>query len=506
MRPVLPGFTGHVPPALAPGRTRPRSWHGLVTHVLEPTDPLYTRICATIVRTQQELWEGTDHLYAIDPFIEMIPVEDDPSFPGTVARATLDGLTRADPRAVWVMQTWPFSYQSDFWSAERVSAFLDAIPDERLHLLDLWAEHDPQWSRFDAFGGTPWTWCALLNFGGRSEPIADLQGAVDRLAFAKDTAHPPTGIGLAMEATGNNPAFFELVIDQAWTRTEDVAHDWLPDFVRQRYGTGQNPELLAGWRGLLDTVLGAAGVRVFPEQFNGVLPLRPHYRDLEDPARLREQVTELVWYPWPRLLRAWEHLVGAAEDVPALAEGPLGHDLVDVAMTVLSRVADHRYLEIVEHLTRHRAVPDQEVARFLEVFDDLDALLDTRPEYRYRTWEAKATSWATSTEDYRVLADNARRILTVWITLDNLRLDDYAARLWSGLVGDYYRSRWEFWGRGLPEALTDPERAATRLAYRLDEHSERFLRQGLPHPPTSTESTLVRSRRLLERYASTENP
>lgn len=506
MRPVLPGFIGHVPPALAPGRTRPRGRHGLVTHVLDPTDPLYARICATIVRTQQELWEGTDHLYAIDPFTEMLPVEADPSFPGAVARATLDGLTRADPRAVWVMRTRPFSHQSDFWSTERVSAFLDAIPDERLHLLDLWSEHDPQWSRLEAFGGIPRTWGALLDCGGRSESIAGLQDAVDRLAMAKDTAHPPTGVGLAMEATGNNPAFFELIMDQAWTRTEDVAQDWLPDFVRQRYGTGQNPESPAGRRGLLDTVLGASGVRVAPERFNGVLSLRPHYRDLEDPTRLREQVTGLVWYPWSRLLRAWERLVEAAEAAPALADGPLGHDLADVATAVLARVADHRYLEIVEHLNRHRTVPEQRVARFLEVFDDLDALLDTRPEYRYRGWEAKATSWATSTEDHRVLADNARRVLTVWITLDNLRLDDYAARLWSGLVGDYYRSRWESWGTGLSEALTDPEGAAVRLEYRLNEHSERFLRRGLAYTPPPTESTLVRSRHLLERYAGTESP
>ena len=510
MRPVLPGFTGHVPPEMAPNRTRPRTWHGLTTHVLDPRDPLYARLCATIVQVQRELWEGTDHLYAIDPFIEMVPVEDDPAFPGLVARATLDGLTRADPDAVWVMQTWPFSYQSRFWSPERVTAFLDAIPDRRLHLLDLWAEHDPQWSRFDGFGGTPWTWCALLNFGGRSEPIADLQGAVDRLAEAKDAAHPPIGVGSAMEAIGNNPAFFELVADQAWTRTGDVARDWLPGFVRQRYGVGHDTDLLEGWRGLLETVLGASGVRIFPEQFNGVLTTRPHYRDLAEPERLRAQVRGLVWYPWPRLIRAWERLIVGAQNAPDLVEGPLGHDLADVAMAVLARVVDHRYLEVVEHVARYRTVPEQGLADLLAVFDDLDALLDTRPEYRYRAWEAKATSWATSTEDHRVLADNARRVLTVWIGLDNLRLDDYAARLWSGLVGEYYRTRWELWGRELPRFLDEPERAATRLEDRLTDHGERFLHQGLTRtgsrPSAPTEGTLALSRRLLERYGRTEDP
>ncbi|MEU4783260.1 alpha-N-acetylglucosaminidase [Nocardiopsis alba] len=505
MTPVLPGFTGHVPPSLAPGRTGSRTWQGLVTHVLVPTDPLYTTLCAEIVETQKELF-GTDHQYAIDPFIEMIPVDSDPGFPGLVARATIEGLTRADPRAVWFLQTWPFSYQSDFWSPERVEAFLDAIPDDHLHLLDLWAEYDPQWSRFHAFGGTPWTWCALLNFGGRTDPMADLQGAADRIGAAKDSAHPPEGIGLSMEATRNNPAFFELVVDQAWTRTGRVEEEWLPDFVAQRYGPGHDPALLEGWRGLLRTVLGASGVRIFPEQFNGVLTLRPHYRHLEDSSALRAEVTALVWYPWPDLLAAWERLVAGAETDPLAVEGPLGHDLVDVAMAVLSRVADHRYLEMVEHLDHHPELPEGDLERFLEVFDDLDALLETRPEYRYRTWEAKATSWATGTEDHRVLTDNARRILTVWTTLDDPRLDDYAGRLWSGLVGGYYRPRWESWGEGASLAVHEPDRAQARLDDRLTEHADRFLRRGAPLPPRSTEGTLALSRRLLDRYGGDATP
>lgn len=500
MTPLLPGFTGHVPAELAPDRTRARTWHGLTTHVLDPDDPRYPELAADIVRVQRELF-GTDHLYAIDPFIEMVPVDADPGFPARLARATLDGLTSADPHAVWALQTWPFSYQSRFWSAERVTAFLEAIPDERLHLLDLWAEHDPQWSRFDAFGGTPWTWCALLNFGGRSEPIADLQGAVDRVGEAERAEYPPTGIGLSMEGTRNNPAFFELVADQIWWRTEDVATDWLPDFVRQRYGS-DDPALLSGWRGLAETVLGASGVRIFPEQFNGVLTRRPDFADLAAPERHRAEVDGLVWYPWPRLSRAWADLVGAAETDRALAEGPLAHDLVDVAMAVLSRIADRHHLELVEHAARHREVPEDLLGRFLRVFDDLDALLDTRPEYRFATWEAKATSWATSTEDHRVLADNARRILTVWINLDNLRLDDYAARLWSGLVGGHYRVRWELWGGLLPQALTEPERAAARLSDRLSDHADRFLRHGPPARPAPTESTLVLSRRLLDHYGA----
>ncbi|MFE1165690.1 alpha-N-acetylglucosaminidase TIM-barrel domain-containing protein [Nocardiopsis sp. NPDC058789] len=505
MTPVLPGFTGHVPAELAPGRTRTRDWQGFRTHVLDPADPLYARAAEEVAGVQARLL-GTDHLYAIDPFIEMVPVDADPAFPGAVARATLDGLTGADPDAVWVLQAWPFSYQRDFWSDSRVNAFLDAIPDDRVLVLDLWAEEDPQWSRLDSFGTKAWIWCALLNFGGRTDPIGDLQGAVDGINAAKATGNRPVGLGLAMEGTRNNPAFFHLVADQAWTRTEDVRRDWLPGFVRGRYGADADPALLAAWRGLNATVYGASDVRIFPEQFNGVLTARPGYADLAFPDRVRTDAAGLVWYDWADLVGAWEALVGAAERHPALADGPLGGDLVDVAMAVLSRVCDHRYAELVEAAAGRGEVPEEGVARFLRVFDDLDALLATRPEYRYATWEARAEAWATDDDERRVLRDNARRILTVWTTTEDTVLDDYAARLWSGLVGGYHRPRWAAWSRGLPRALSDRSAASAELDRELTGIAERFLAEGAPPVPVPQEGVVARSRLLLDRYGRADAP
>lgn len=514
MTPALPGFTGHVPPSFAPGRTRTRSWQDFRTHVLDPDDPLYTRVTEEIARSQGRLL-GTDHLYAIDPFIEMVPVDADPAFPGAVAEATLAGLTSADPEAVWVLQAWPFSYQRDFWSDSRVNAFLDAIPDRRLLVLDLWAEEDPQWSRFDAFGSKAWVWCALLNFGGRTDPIGDLQGAVDGLNAAKAADHRPTGMGLTMEATRNNPAFFELVADQAWTRTGDVERDWLPGFVRRRYGGGRyggggDPALLEAWRGLNTTVYGAARVRVFPEQFNGVLTARPGYADLDAPDRVRAEAAGLVWYDWASLIGAWENLVAAAEKAPGLADGPLGSDLADVAMAVLARVADHRYADLVEAAAREGTVAEEGTRRFLRVFDDLDALLATRPEYRYETWESRAAAWACDDAERRVLVDNARRILTVWTTPRDTVLDDYAGRLWAGLVGGYYRPRWEAWAQGLSHALYDRRAASAELDRQLTGHSERFLHRGLPpaptHAPAPEAGTVSLSRLLLDRYGHPRGP
>lgn len=500
MRPVLPSFTGHVPPQLAPGRTSARTWHSFVTHVLPPTDPLYARVAAEITHSQITLL-GTDHHYAADPFIEMPPVDADPAYPGAVAEATLAGLTRADPDAVWVLQAWPFSYQRDFWTDERVTAFLDAIPHERLLVLDLWAEADPQWERFDSFAGKPWMWCALLNFGGRTDPIGDLQGATNALNRAQEASTAPVGIGLSMEATHNNPAFFELVVDQAWNRVDDVDRDWLPDFVAQRYGHDPDPALLRAWEGLTATIYGARGVRIFPEQFNGVLTARPDYRDLAEPERLRADVEGLVWYDRSVLHSAWQHLIEAAERDPDLARGPLGHDLIEVAMAALARVADHAYLALVEEALREGAAEPTEVEWFLRLFDDLDSLLSLRPEFTFRHWEERAVSWAADPDEHEVLVDNARRIITVWDSPESPFLNDYAGRLWAGLVREYYRSRWQMWAQGLEHALSEPEEAAVRLDLRLTERSREFLREGVREPdPVSGDGVVTRSRFLLNRY------
>ncbi|TDD19623.1 alpha-N-acetylglucosaminidase [Nonomuraea diastatica] len=492
MTPVLPAFTGHVPrETAAAARAGRREWQGFETWVLDPGDPLYERIGAEITRAQIELF-GTDHLYAADPFIEMIPIDADPAFPGAVAAATLAGLRAADPDAVWLMQAWPFSYQREFWTEDRVTTFLDAIPDGRMLVADLWAEHDPLWGRFDEFSGKPWLWCALLNFGGRTDPGAGLRGVPSAIDAALAADSPPTGIGLSMEATRNNPVFFELVADQIWNRVSGV-DAWLDAFVPWRYGGRRTAELRAAWHDLLDTVYGAEGLRISPDRFKGVLTAKPSYT--VGVAELRADVARGLRYPPDVLARAWERMIEVAERDPGLAAGPLGHDLAEIGIAYLARVADRFCLDVVES-----AGDAAHVARFLRVFEDLDRMLACRPEYTFQHWEAKAVSWATGPADRDVLLDNARRIITVWGTTDSPLLDDYAGRHWAGLLGGYYRDRWELWARGLGRALAGEPGTEAELRERLRDRAEAFLREGAA--PVTPGDPAAESRRLFSTYAS----
>jgi alpha-N-acetylglucosaminidase len=487
MSPVLPAFTGHLPLAMADGLTE-RDWQGHRTHFLDPDDPLFRRITADIVGVQQEFW-GTDHRYASDPFIEIVPGTDDPDYPGRVARAILDGLHDADPKALWYLQTWPFAYQSDFWSRARVDRFLSALPRGRVVLLDLWAEAAPQWRRFSGFSGQPWYWCALLNFGGRNDPIGNLTGVADQITDAFRSAHPPSGIGLSMEATRTTPVYFERVLDPA--RDNTPLHDWLSGWVNQRYRLSDQYRsglAVRAWQGLADTVLDSGDYLIFPETFNGLVNRRPSADLTDNIVRLRDGIAGLLWYEPSTLTDAWRALIELAEMTPEMVAGPLGRDLVEIAHAVLPRYAELCFLVAFDPKGPGGPANAQ---RYFQVLDDIDELLATRAEFRYTSWERAALAWARDPEGERILRDNARRLVTVWGRVGDETLDDYSARLWSGLMR-YYRGRWQIWD----EWRNDP----VALEARLRDHEERFLKEGTADTSPSAD-TVSCSRRLFARYA-----
>ena len=97
------------------------------------------------------------------------------------------------------------------------------------------------------------------------------------------------------------------------------------------------------------------------------------------------------------------------------------------------------------------------------------------------SWEHAAAAHAHGVDERRTLLDNARRIVSVWDTIDKPALTDYSARLWSGLVRGLYRERWRVWIEQLVAASTagrDPdERELTRG---IDEVTEAFLAGTAP--------------------------
>lgn len=109
---------------------------------------------------------GTNHIYFSDPFNEMQPSQSDSIYLANAAKGIYDTMSAADPDAVWLLQGWMFASSSEFWQADRMEAFLTAVPTGRMLVLDLQSEHSPQYERSESFYGQPFIWCMLHNFGG----------------------------------------------------------------------------------------------------------------------------------------------------------------------------------------------------------------------------------------------------------------------------------------------------------------------------------------------------
>ncbi len=485
MTPVLQGFTGHVPPATRHRFTNARlhtvHWIEWDTLLLDPLDPLFGRFGATFLKHQKQLF-GTDHLYAADTFIEMTPPNGDTNFLAATGRAIYQGMAEADPQAVWVLQGWTFYNQAKFWTQPRIEAFLDAVPNSRMLVLDLFCDVTPVWNRTRAFCGKPWVWCALQNFGD----CVFLGGALDRIhadlpAARRDPlAANLSGIGFVNEGLDYNPIVFDFLFEQAW-RAEPVNLDaWVRDYARRAHGAA-NPDSEAAWAILQETAF--TNRRQAPTAYTRPPSLRP----ANEPPYRNE-----------RLVQAWQRLLDAA--ATARKSDAYGFDLASVTRQVLGNYSADLHGQALEAWrARDRQQFGAASQQMLGLIRDLDELLGTRPEYLLGRWLDDAKRWGADAQERHRLEWNARRVLTMWGEKTNIR--DYSRREWSGMLSGFYLKRWEKFFAALDSALaTGSEFDAAAFDRNLQDWERRWADQRESYPRRPRGDTVAVSRRLWRKY------
>jgi alpha-N-acetylglucosaminidase len=426
MTPVLQGFTGHVPAAVADkfpdAKLHRIQWIEWQTHLLDPLDPLFAKVARLFLEEQTKRF-GTDHLYAADTFIEMTPPSGELEYLDRLSRAIYQGMIDSDPQAVWVLQGWAFMYQRKFWTQERIRAFLDAVPDERMAVLDLFCESRPMWNETEAFCGKPWLWCNIQNFGN----TVFLGGPLNKIAVDLPAArrHPDSGqligLGFVNEGLGYNPVVHDLMFEMAWHDRPPDLETWIEQYARHRYGRA-NASAARAWQRLLPTVYSG------PMRANSVVNRKPTLGGgAAGPGNLA-------------VAEAWRGLLEAADELGAA--DTYRFDLVNVARQVLSGQAAVLHRRAVKAWQAKEAPAfDQAAQRFLDLLLDLDELLATRPEFLLGTWLEDAKRWGTDDAERTTFEWNARRVLTLWG--EGPAIDDYASKEWSGLIAGYYRPRWQ---------------------------------------------------------------
>jgi alpha-N-acetylglucosaminidase len=439
MKPILPAFTGHVPKSFNkhfPGsKLFKTSWGDdfpsvAFSSMLDPNDPMFTVIGKKFMEAQEATF-GTDHFYSADTFNEMMPPSSDSVFLDKVGKKIYQSMASVDTAATWIMQGWMFNYSPDFWKPTQMKALLNAVPDGKLMVLDLWAEVNPEWNNTAAFYGKPWIWCMLHNFGGTNSMYGDL----DRIAADPGkTLHDPkagrmVGIGLTMEAIDQNPVVYGLMLDNVW-REQPVELDvWLKAYAYQRYGK-KNSDAEKAWSVLKNTVYSG-------QPWWGTASIITGRPTFDKEAKWTH--TELH-YKAGALLPAWTNLLAASVELGQNKE--FQYDLVDVSRQVLANYANHVQTQFAaSYRAKDFASYQKQTRLFLSLIDDIDGLLGTHKDFLLGKWLNDAKNYGDDALEKQLFERNARNLVTLWGDKD-CGIHDYAYKQWAGMLSGFYKPRW----------------------------------------------------------------
>jgi len=444
MRPVLQGFTGHVPEAIInmhPGaKSQTVNWGEWETHLLDPNDPLFKEIAALYLNEQNSVF-GTDHIYAADIFIEMIPPRGELDYLEDLSKAVYQGMSQVDTQAVWVLQGWPFMYRAKFWSQNRIQAFLNAIDDDKMILLDLWCENTPVWSKTQAFYGKPWIWCNIQNFGNKTFLGGNLDLICNDLQEAKNSPDKKemSGAGFVNEGLGYNPAIFDLLFEMTWCDSLNL-DDWVEDYANHRYGQPNETVELA-WKILQNTVYKREHSYATPYP---IIVKKPSLQIETDLAYNNTDLAE-AW----RLLQSQSDLL--------YKNDAYQFDLVNTARQCLTNHAQELYNELKEAYEANNTEQFTLSSKtFTDLINDMDFLVATRQEFLLGAWIEDARRWGNTQAEKEKLEWNARRFITLWG--ETQWIDDYAGKEWSGMLSDFYAVRWQRYFEKVISAMQSNQR------------------------------------------------
>lgn len=440
MTPVLPAFAGHVPKALR-GKFPDIKITSLGSYdtgeeydayFLDPMDPLFIKVQQKFLEIQTGIF-GTDHVYGADPFNEMDPPDTTPEYLGSVSKSIYDGMHSIDSNAVWVQMGWTFYYMK-LWKTDpaRLKAMIKAVPEDRMIILEYFAEKEEVWRNTSAWHGAPYIWCYLGNFGGNTEMAAPIREVSKRLPGTEnDTTHGKLyGIGSTLEGFGVNRFMFEWLFEYAWDKNVADVDKWITHYARSR--TGNNDAVAEeAYRKLIDLV--------YNDQVSGVatgslMQARPLLTGLKGYQRPNK-------YDYKELTNILTLMLSVSEK--SLQSIDYQKDLVVVTKQVLDNLIIALRKKVNEAFVNKDTVELEKQAKiFLGILDDQDRLLATQPEFLLGKWNSDARKFGNDAAGKAYYEKDARVLLTTWGNEGN-SIIDYASRDLSGLISSYYKVRWE---------------------------------------------------------------
>ncbi|HEX7569559.1 MAG TPA: alpha-N-acetylglucosaminidase [Verrucomicrobiae bacterium] len=451
--------------------------------MLDPADSLFAKFAAAFYHSQKQFF-GDAKFLAADPFHEGGKT-DGIDLPAC-ARKMFAPMSNAYPNVTWVFQSW---------QANPRQQMLDALDKTKCLVLDLYCEDHENWRERNQFGGTPWLWCSIHNFGGNNfiaSKLADMaEGPAKALAEAGPGRGFMRGIGGLMEGSDTHPAVWEMLFAQTWRTNAPDFNVWLDGYVRCRYGADDASARLA-----VQTLFDSAW-NVGPKMvhYNSVICGRP---SLDTNQTANPYCGTTPPYDETKVVAAWKQLLAAA---PACgASDGYRYDVADVGRQVLADLGTHYHKAII------RAFMAKDVAqlrllsgKMLGLLRDMDELAGTRREFLLGAWLADARAWGKTPAEKDLCEWNARTLLTTW-TVPQSHID-YANRQWNGLLGEYYFHRWQMWLDALNAAVGQTEKFnQDSVRKKIQDWEYAWTHEIKKFPAQPIGDTVTLAKKLLAKY------
>lgn len=432
MNPVFQSFFGMVPSDLKQKFPQAHiipqgEWNGLVRPpVLDPSDSLFGAMAQVWYEEYEKLYGKADY-WGGDLFHEGghtggLNVAE-------AARGVQVAMRAANPEAVWMIQAWGENPQT---------ALLKGLDPKHTIVVDICAEYWSRWQERGAFGGFPWIWAHLTNYGanvglhGRLQAIAEgpVRGMNDSLA-----GRWMAGVGTTPEGIEINPVTFDLGFEMRWRDTVPDLKRWITDYAHRRYGE-KLPMVDSAWRIFLRTAYGTYDGSRRPSESVFCAP----------PSLKGRNITASAWsqsriYYDPQLFAKGVKLF--LEAAPQLSDRETyRYDAVDFVRQYLADLGREAYYGMTEaYKTGDREGFDSLSARFLGLIADQDALLSTHSMFDVSRWIDAARRVSDDKQVQDLYEYNARLLIGTWTPFRS-PVRDYAHKEWGGMLRDYYLPRW----------------------------------------------------------------
>ncbi|MEV5613010.1 alpha-N-acetylglucosaminidase [Streptomyces sp. NPDC052225] len=454
MKPVMPGYYGHVPKGFVErnggdAHVVPQGvWHGFERpDWLDPRTTSFAQVAESFYGHQRDLFGEID-AFKMDLLHEGgtagdVPVPD-------AARGVEAALQKNRPGATWVILGW---------EANPLPELLDAIDKKKMLIVDGVSDRFTSVTdREKDWGGTPYAFGTIPNFGGRTTIGARAHIWQEKFfAWRDKPGSALAGTAYLPEGTDRDPAAFELWSELAWMDSDLNRAAWFAGYADFRYGR-RDQDARAAWRALHETAYQQKAVER-SDPHDSLFAARP---DLSA-DRAAYYAPRALTYDPARFDAALSGLLGVAGDLRRSAA--YKYDLVDVARQALA----HRSRQFLPQLKAAYADKDQATFKalatlWLKLMRLSDEVTGTNSAFLLGPWIQDARDLATSEAERAEFERCAKVLITVWgdrATSDPGNLHEYGNREWNGLMADFYLPRWQKWLDELGDALAagrEPEK------------------------------------------------